>query len=146
MTQPRYWLCLFNPTTWQEFLAAGGHTAGFPLTRWKTVQRIQPGDVLLGYLTGSKCWIAALKVVSEPKLDETPIWSGGVFPCRLAVEAIAQRDPDQGVPVLSLKRELRLFDGLKVEQHWGVLFRFAPREIDARDGALIVQVLAAPPS
>jgi hypothetical protein len=53
-----YWLTLFNPTTWEEFLDAGATVSGFPDSRWKTVQQIQPGDISLAYLSGKSCWIA----------------------------------------------------------------------------------------
>ena len=47
-----YWLDLFTWKSWQEFLKAGGEVSGFRKNRWKTVQRIKPGDYLLCYLTG----------------------------------------------------------------------------------------------
>ncbi|OUC11892.1 MAG: hypothetical protein B0A82_25640 [Alkalinema sp. CACIAM 70d] len=33
-------LTLFNLTTWQKFLNAGATVAGFPKTRWETMQQI----------------------------------------------------------------------------------------------------------
>ena len=47
-----YWLDLFTGTTWQEFLGEGGSVSGFRESRWTTVQRINPGDYLICYLTG----------------------------------------------------------------------------------------------
>jgi len=49
---PKYWLDLFTGTTWKEFREAGASVSGFRASRWKTVQKIQPGDMLLCYLTG----------------------------------------------------------------------------------------------
>jgi predicted RNA-binding protein len=66
MSNPTYWLCLFNPTTWQEFWDTGAEVMGFPETRSSTTKRMQPGDYLLGYMTGVSKWMAVLEVVSEP--------------------------------------------------------------------------------
>ena len=44
---PTYWLDLFTHQTWREFLAAGANVSGFRENRWKTVQNMKPGDVLL---------------------------------------------------------------------------------------------------
>ena len=49
-----YWLDLFTGKTWKEFLSAGAKVSGFRQRRWKTVQRMKPGDHLLCYLTGSR--------------------------------------------------------------------------------------------
>ncbi len=70
-----YWLDLFTGATWQEFLAAGGEVSGFRESRWKTMQRMKPGDYLLCYLTGISRFIAVFEVVSPPLRDRTPIWS-----------------------------------------------------------------------
>jgi hypothetical protein len=48
-----YWLDLFTGATWQEFLAAGGDVSGFRESRWKTMQRLKPGDYLLCSLEAS---------------------------------------------------------------------------------------------
>jgi hypothetical protein len=67
---------LFTGTTWQEFLDAGASVSGFRKRRWKTVQRIKPGDYLLCYLTGVSRFIGVLEVTSDPYWDETPVMEG----------------------------------------------------------------------
>lgn len=59
-----YWLDLFTWTTWKEFLDAGGMVSGFRESRWKTVQKMKPGDYLLSYLTGISRFIGILEVTS----------------------------------------------------------------------------------
>jgi predicted RNA-binding protein len=138
-----YWLSLFNPTTWQEFLDAGADVMGFPETRRNTVKRIKPGDYLLGYMTGVSRWVSVLEVISEPYTDtEHQIWKQATFPCRVRVKLITSLTPDMGVPVLSLSKELRLFDNLK-SPNWGLLFKTAPRELHREDGQLITKTLQA---
>ena len=110
MDQRNYWLCLFNATTWQEFLAAGSDTVGFPHTQHKAVFSIQPGDYIFAYMTKVSRWVATLEVVSEAYFDtETQIWKQAVFPCRLKVKAVDTLSPEQGIPVLSLAPQLKLF-------------------------------------
>lgn len=136
-----YWLCLFNKTTWQEFLDAGGNVMGFPQTRQNTVKRVKSGDYLLGYMTGISKWMVALEVTSDPYFDaETKIWKQAAFPCRVQVKPIIQIEPDSGVPALSLSKQMRLFDNLKTP-HWGLLFRQAPRELHSEDGELVVNAI-----
>lgn len=96
MNKRNYWLDLFTGTTWQEFLDAGGEISGFRENRWKTVQKIKPGDYLLCYLTGLFRWIGILEIVSEPFKDETPIWKFDTFPCRLKVKIVTQLEPETG--------------------------------------------------
>lgn len=140
MTERTYWLCLFNPTTWQEFLDAGGEVMGFPETRQSTVKRIKPGDYLLAYMTGVSRWIAILEVVDEPYDDLTRIWQQTLFPCRVKVRMVTSVDIEAGVPALSLSKQLRMFDNLKTP-HWGLLFRIAPKELDPEDGEVITKAI-----
>jgi len=64
-----YWLDLFTGKTWQEFLDARGAVSGFREGRWKAVQRMQPGDRLLCYLTGISRFVGVLEVTSDAFRD-----------------------------------------------------------------------------
>ena len=55
-----YWLDLFTYETWTEFFKAGGDVSGFSDNRWKSVQSMKSGDILLCYLTGVSRWIGVL--------------------------------------------------------------------------------------
>ena len=140
MSDRTYWLTLFNQSTWQEFLDAGAEVSGFPETQQKIVRRIKPGDYLLGYLTGVSRWIAVLEVTSEPYDDLERIWKQALFPCRVKVKVVARVEPEAGVPVLSISKDLRMFDNLKTP-NWGLLFRTAPRELHPSDGELITNAV-----
>jgi predicted RNA-binding protein len=142
MSNPTYWLCLFNQTTWQEFCDAGAAAMGFPETRRNTVKRIKPGDYLLGYMTGVSKWMAVLEVTSEPYFDNnTKIWKQASFPCRVNVKVNDHLDAETGIPALSLSKKMRLFDNLK-SPHWGLLFRVAPRELHPEDCQLLIKAIA----
>ena len=133
-----YWLDLFTGTTWQEFLDAGATVSGFRERRWKTVQRIKPGDYFLCYLTGVSRFIGVLEATSEPYWDETPIWKDEVFPCRLKVEAIATLAPYTAVPIFDLKEQLTIFQNLKSPSAWTGHVRGSPARWKASDGEAVV--------
>ncbi len=142
MTQRAYWLCLFNATTWSEFLEAGGDTVGFPHTQHKTVFSIQPGDYILAYMTKVSKWVGVMEVTSDAYFDtDTQIWKQATFPCRVKVSIKHQLALETGVPVLSLAPQLALFDNLKSPTHWGLLFRSAPRKLPEADGPIIVDAI-----
>ena len=71
MAKRNYWLDLFTGATWAEFKAAGSKVSGFRESRWNIMQKIKPGDYLLGYMTGISRFIAVVEVVSEPYKDNS---------------------------------------------------------------------------
>ena len=137
----QYWLDLFTWKTWQEFLKAGGEVSGFRENRWKTVQRIKPGDYLLCYLTGVSRWIGILEVTSEAFKDDSQIWEVDAFPSRVKVRLINKLEPETAVPVLDLKEKLSIFDNLKNPNSWGMLFRGSPKKLSSEDGQEIVKAI-----
>jgi hypothetical protein len=72
MTSRSYWLDLFTGRTWKELLDAGGKVSGFEESRWKTIQKIKPGDYL-SYLTAIPLFIGSLEVASAALRDRSPI-------------------------------------------------------------------------
>jgi hypothetical protein len=84
-----YWLDLFTGQTWKEFREAGANLSGFRHRVRATVAKIQPGDILLCYLTGVMRWVGALEVIG-PSTESRPIWSFGDFPARLGVNTDAR--------------------------------------------------------
>ncbi len=123
-------------------MKAGGDVSGFRESRWKTVQRIKPGDYLLCYLTGVSRWIGILEVTSEAFKDDSTIWEyDGVFPSRLRVKLINQLEPETAVPVLELRDKLSLFQNIKNPNSWGMLFRGSPKKLSAEDGEEIVKAI-----
>lgn len=103
-----YWLDLFTGTTWDEFQKAGASVTGFSHRMRKTVQRVQPGDVLLCYLTGVMRWVGALEVVG-PSTDKTRIWKDAEFPSRVAVKPLVMLPPTNGVPMSELQGKVGFF-------------------------------------
>lgn len=136
-----YWIDLFTVETWKEFQDHGSDVSGFSEKRWKTVQRIRPGDYLLCYLTRVSRWVGLLEVIGKPYYDEAPIWSAAVYPSRVPVRPVLQLAPEYGVPVLDMREKLTVFRGLDNPNRWQGPFRGSPNQWRAADGEAIVQAL-----
>ncbi len=136
-----YWLDLFTLETWQEFIAHGGDVSGFAATRWKTVQKMRPGDQLLCYVTRASRWIGLLEVTGNPFYDEAPIWQSQVFPSRVPVKILIALKPEHAVPVLNMRHQLTVFDGLANPNLWSGPFRGSPARWKQIDGDAVIRAL-----
>jgi len=141
MPTRKYWLDLFTGTTWTEFISAGAGVSGFREGRWKTVQRIKPGDYLLCYLTRVSRFIGALEVVSAPYKDPTPIWKDEVFPCRFKVKVVVGLTPETSVPVEELKHKLTVLKTFDESHAWTGHFRGSPALWKTEDGEAVLAAL-----
>lgn len=139
MPHPTYWLDLFTPTTWKEFLDNGGRVSGFRESRWKTLQKVKKGDLFLCYLTGLSRWVGMLEVVSEPFKDESPIWKDEQFPCRVKVKALATLTPETGIPVMDFRDRLTVFHNVGTDSPlaWTGHFRGSPTKWRTSDGEIV---------
>ena len=137
-----YWLDLFTFKSWNEFLDAGGTVSGFSQRRWSTVQKMKHGDLLLCYLTGVSRFIGVLEVTGSPFQDESPIWSDSTFPSRVPVRVVHQLEADTAVPVLELRNELSMFQGLNNPNYWSGAFRGSPAKWKPHDGKVVTEAVA----
>lgn len=140
---PQYWLDLFTYQTWQEFLAAGGTVSGFRENRWRTVQSMRPGDYLLCYLTGISRWIGLLEVTGPAFQSDKPIWKDAKFPARIPVRITAKLEPATGVPVLTMRDKLPLFENLKSPHAWTGYFRGSPAKWSNENSKIVVDAILA---
>jgi hypothetical protein len=69
-----YWLDLFTGTTWSEFQKFGATISGFSNRKRNIVQKIQPRDILLCYLTGVMRWVPerGLEILNAHEIDNKP--------------------------------------------------------------------------
>jgi predicted RNA-binding protein len=137
-----YWLDLFTWTTWKEFLDAGGTVSGFRESLWKTVQKMNPGDYLLCYLTGISRFIGILEVTSPAFRDQSPIWKDEDFPSRVKVKALVSLTAETAVPVYELRDRLSFFKGMKSPIAWTGHFRGSPARWSNSDGEAVTKALA----
>lgn len=136
-----YWLDLFTGTTWDEFQKAGASVTGFTHRMRKTVQSIQPGDILLCYLTGVMRWVGALEVTGQSD-DKSQIWKDAEFPSRLKVRPLVRLSPATGVPMLELQGKVYFYGSRADGGKFKGFVRGSPNLFKVKaDGDLILNLL-----
>ena len=136
-----YWTAVFTPKTWDEFLKAKEKVSGHPEKKWKAVQKINPGDYLLAYLTGLSRFVGILEVVSPPYRENSQIWEDGIYPCRVKVKIVINLTPETAVSIHALKSQLKLFQNLKHPSGWTYPFLGSPYKLDNTDGEVIFNAI-----
>src|SRR6516225_1700607 len=125
-----YWLDLFTGTTWREFREAGANISGFRGRQAKIAKRVQPGDVLLCYLTGVMRWVGALEVESRTN-DMRRIWKEEDFPVRFAVKPLTMLEPEHGVPMQELEGRVKFYASAKDRGKFKGIVRSSLNTIDS---------------
>lgn len=142
MESRSYWLDLFSPSTWEEFVASGMAVSGFRENRWNLVQQIKPGDYLLCYVTQVSRLIAVLEVTSEPYLEhDRSIWKNDDFPCRLKVNVVVALTVDTAVPISELSDRLSIFQHMSGPNTWTGHVRGSPSRWKPEDGEAVIEAL-----
>jgi EVE domain-containing protein len=140
MDSRTYWLDLFSPTTWQEFLDAGGDVSGFRRNRWAAVRQIKPGDYLLCYLTQVSRFVGVLEVTSEPYLDaDKTIWKDEDFPCRVKARIISKLSIETAIPIVELQDRLSIFGDPDKPKGWSGHVRGSPTRWKRTDGEAVLE-------
>jgi hypothetical protein len=133
-----YWLDLFTPETWEEARQRNFKVTGFRISRWRSVSKIKPGDLLICYLTKLSRLCGVLKAMSKPYQNAdkaSQIWKHDSFPCLIDVEPIVTLDFLHSIP----KEEI--VPKLSIAAKWGGIIRGSPVHIPFEDGELIRKTL-----
>ena len=139
--ESRYWLTLFTYATWQTFLVHGAKVVGFREKRWLTVQKIQPGDYLLCYLTGISRFCGVLAVTEPAFFDPTPIWQEDPLPSRVTVKPVITLPPESALPITELQEKLSIFDHKDKSKSWTAKLRRTPTLWQTGDGEAVMEAL-----
>lgn len=136
-----YWLDLFTGETWEEFRNSGAKITGFRENRRSTLQRVQPGDIFLCYLTGVMRWVGALEVIG-PSKDSSRIWASDTFPVRFEVKPLTMLDPECGVLMDHFEGKLDFYRGPEHRGRFKGFLRMSPNLFRREgDGAVIMEAL-----
>lgn len=136
-----YWLDLFSVETWEEFRINGSSISGFSESSLKMVQQMKQGDYLLCYLTRASRWVGVLEVIGDSFVDNSVIWKSQAFPARVPVRPVIELEPEFGVPVLDMRDELSVFQGLGNPNLWSGPFRRSAKQWKAADGEVVLRAL-----
>jgi hypothetical protein len=107
----------------------------------KTVQKIQPGDILLCYLTGVMRWVGALEAVGQSD-DKARIWKDAEFPARIKVKPLVMLSPTNGIPMSELQGKVCFFKTEADSGKFKGFVRGSPNIFRSKeDGELILELL-----
>lgn len=139
----QYWLSLFTPATWKEFLVLKPPVCAFPAKRTGKFPAIAEGDWFLCYLIGKKKWVGLLEVVGRRYHDVSHIHQSGLFPIRFRVRPRIALVPEVGLTMESLEGQLSFFPKGATGKQWACAVRSSPRKLLASDAAVIISCLEA---
>lgn len=134
----QYWLDLFTPRTWEEARKNDFKLSGFRESRWGVVSKIEPGDLLVCYITKISRFSGILEVISKPYQDAEKardVWKGDFFPCVMDVKPVITLDFLHSVPTIEV------IPKLTIAAKWGGIVRGSPNRIPKEDGDTIWRIL-----
>ena len=137
----QYWLDLFTPRTWEEAQRNNFKLSGFRENRWGLVQKIEPGDILICYITRISRFSGLLKVDSKPYKNAKKarkVWKEDSFPCVMDVEPLLTLDFLHSIPASEV------ISKLTIAAKWGGIVRGSPKRINNVDGDTIKKILINP--
>jgi hypothetical protein len=96
-----YYLDLFSPETHARFSASDKTVSGFRERHRNAAARVEPGDILICYLTKVSRWVGLLRVKERSHDDHSPIFtdSDDPFHVRFKVTPVVWLPAEQGVPI-----------------------------------------------
>jgi hypothetical protein len=97
----KYRLDIFSPETYQRFSASDRQLAGVKARYRKLASEVEPGDLLIGYVTRLSRWCGLLEVTSEAFEDATPRFSDSDDPyiVRFRVKPVVWLPLEQSIPM-----------------------------------------------
>lgn len=144
------------PTTWILTASVENHAAtearGFSVIGIKERNRrrameIEPGDVLVLYLTKVSSFAGAIRVTGELFEDRERIWPGqpknpDLYPWRFPTEPLVTLPRERWVPAEELHTDLEHVQKWPAE-HWKLAFQGQLRTVSEQDAALLLGRLRA---
>ncbi len=135
----RFYLCLFNENTWNEFLAQKNNVYGTTKNKLNRASKIKNNDFLICYVTKHSKFVGIIQKISDVFYDESKIWEKGEFPVRFNVNIIHAVPVSQGLPIYKLKNELSLCKEIKNKTKWATFFINSFNEFSTHDGRLLME-------
>ena len=141
----RYWLITTSSDNFERSADHGWTVQGFKARQGKKAAQMQPGDILIYYLTGVKSFAGYVEVASASFEDHKPIWrSEGrpdeLYPWRVRVEPKVILGRPGWLEAEPIAREL---DHVRKwpAKNWTLAFQGNLREIPAADGQRLVEAI-----
>lgn len=139
--EPRYYLALFNPQSWIEFLEKGSSVYGTTKNKLNRAKKVHQGDFLICYISKQSVFSGVLRVNSEVYYDDSEYWAGGVFPVRFNVQPENIVSLENAIQISDVKQNLKIFSNLKRDSNWAGFFINAFNEFPKDDAIYLINSL-----
>lgn len=113
----------------------------------RRAMEIEPGDLLVSYLTKVMAFASVVRVTSDLFEDREKIWPGqpgkpDPYPWRFSTEKVVALPQEAWIPAETLKDDLEHVRTWPPE-HWKLAFQGQLRKVSAHDSALLLDRLSA---
>jgi len=133
----KFYLCLFNETTWNDFLLQKKKVYGTTKNKLGRANKITRADHLICYVSKHSKFVGVLQKNSDAYYDETNLWENGVFPVRFGVDVEIALPIKLGIPAKNFKNRISILQNIKNEKKWAGFFINSFNEFPTNDGILI---------
>src|SRR5688572_21128600 len=118
----KYWMAIFNPDTWREFVAMSDKVCAFADNPTRRFPAISINDRIVCYVAKAYTWAGLLTVTGERYRA-----SQEVYPNRIPVRPeVVIADPAQGVPMSKMEGKLSFFPAGGSAKTWAPHVRISP--------------------
>jgi predicted RNA-binding protein len=141
------WVLTGSPDNFHATREHGFRVAGMKERRRNMAESMEPGDLIVYYLTQVKAFGAIARITGEMYEDRTPIWPGkkgnpDQYPWRFDTEPVLVLDEESFVPAEDLAGQLEHVRKWPAE-HWTLAFQGQLRTISDADLELIEERMRA---
>jgi hypothetical protein len=133
----KYWMCIFNPETWQDFIAMPNKVCAFPDHKMRKFPAISINDRILCYIAKAQAWGGLLTVTGERYRV-----TDANYPNRVPVRPeVIIASPAHGVPMTKMEGKLSFFPAGGGGRDWAPHVRMSPRIMHVPDAEAIADAL-----
>ena len=141
------WILTGSPENFAATRAHGFRVIGMKQGRRNMAQQMEPGDLIVFYVTRAKAFGGAVRITGEMYEDRSKLWPGkpgkpDPYPWRFATEPEVVLDEDDWVPAEGLAPELEHARKWPAE-HWTLAFQGQLRIVTDADAALLMERMRA---
>lgn len=136
------WILTASVENHQASAARDFSVIGIKQRNYRRALEIEPGDVLVQYLTKAMAFAGAIRITGELFEDRAPIWPGqpknpDLYPWRFATEPVISLPQERWLPAEQLRGELEHVQKWPAE-HWKLAFQGQLRPVSPHDAELLL--------
>ena len=138
---PQTWVLTGSLDNFRATREHGFGVIGAKEGRRRMAEQIEPGDLIVFYVTGVQAFGGIIRVTGEMYEDREKIWPGkpgkaDPYPWRFETEPVVTLEEDRFVPAEELAPELEHVGKWPLE-HWHLAFQGQLRTVSAADARLL---------